>query len=174
MQISHDNVVMHPLVWLCMVWFSASYANLKQPQHIEVQNLWIKPCLGIRVNMVTVTTTEIMTAYVSWHMSFQTGIQASLIRDVSSEKCKLNNYVKRSKYQIHYTISYMSHHMTEPTRRRSEGQTSPKEEASKIKVQQASWTFKKAWSMYKNFPCKFVSIIQRRRNNFALFKSISI
>jgi hypothetical protein len=54
--------------------------------------------------MVIVTTTEIMTAYVSWHMSFQTGIQASLIQNVSSEKCELKNYVKRSKYQIHYTI----------------------------------------------------------------------
>jgi hypothetical protein len=47
-----------------------------------------------------------MTACVSGHMSFQTGIQASLIQDVSSKKCKLNNYVKRSKYQIHYTIYY--------------------------------------------------------------------
>ena len=42
-QISHDSVVTHALVWVCMVWFSASDVNLQQPHilkcKIEGKNL---------------------------------------------------------------------------------------------------------------------------------------
>ena len=32
-QISHDDLAMQTPVWLCMVWFHASYVNFRQPQH---------------------------------------------------------------------------------------------------------------------------------------------
>jgi len=31
---SHDDVVIQALVWLCMVWFGASYAKFKMTSHI--------------------------------------------------------------------------------------------------------------------------------------------